>query len=455
MHIAMKKIILSTALAMTSWLAAEAVSVAVAPGELHSAVTGNAVTELTVTGSLDVRDFAFIADNLTELSALNLSGATVVAYTCTGSECYFGSRGRFEADELPRYAFFGSKLRSLSLPAGLRVVGEASVAACEELEAITLPAGVREIGDHAFSASGLKSVVLNSREIGEGAFAGCAALASVEIGTGVIEIGDRAFAGCEALAIVEVADGSALQEIGDEAFSGTALTSFDFALCPNVEQVGEWAFAGTPIARVALPGSLAEVPEGVFFGNASAQSVVLPEYAEEVGDYAFYGNTIAGNELVIPDKVAYIGDNAFEGARPASVKAYPPAVPELGKETFRGMNDDFRTPLYVTKDMIAAYKAADQWCDFDIKDISAIDAPMVGAEVAVRIGRIGSKLQIVATDNIDRANLYDEAGALCDTARGTGCEATLNVAAINSPVVIVEVRLHNGITRTFKLMAVK
>ncbi len=448
----MKKIFLSFLFAAASWLAMEAMSIATAPGELQRSIGDKAVSQLVVTGSLDVRDFAFIADSLTCLSSLNLSGAEIAAYSCSGNECYFGHRGRFEAGVLPRYAFFGSRLHSLVLPAGLRVVGEAAVAACEELEDIAIPETVMEIGDYAFSASRLKCIALGSRVIGDGAFAGCTSLVSVAIGNAVREIGNRAFAGCEALATVDVAAGSELATIGDEAFSGTALTHFNFALCPSMEKVGKWAFAGTKIASISFPRNLSEIPEGVCFGNQAAVSVALPECAEEVGNYAFYGNSMAGNALSIPANVAYIGDNAFEDAHPALVKALPLAVPELGKEVFRGMNEDSSTPLFVAKEMIEAYKNAGQWCDFDIKDISGTIAPSVDNEVAVKISITGSVLQIIATDNITCANIFDEAGLLCAAIRDTGCEASTSIAHITSPVMIVDVTLRNGATRKLKIL---
>lgn len=63
----MKKTILSMLLPLAA-LSAWAVSVTSTPGQLSQAVTDHSVTELTVAGALDVRDFAFIADKLPALA---------------------------------------------------------------------------------------------------------------------------------------------------------------------------------------------------------------------------------------------------------------------------------------------------------------------------------------------------------------------------------------------------
>ena len=104
----MRKSIFSIVLLLATVLGASAMSVTTAPGELSKQVSDKNVTELIVTGSVDVRDFAFIADNLLSLSLLDMSGVEVEAYTCRGDECYFGSRSAFAAGELPQYGLYGS-----------------------------------------------------------------------------------------------------------------------------------------------------------------------------------------------------------------------------------------------------------------------------------------------------------------------------------------------------------
>ena len=443
----MKKTILSMLLPLAA-LSAWAVSVTSTPGQLSQAVTDHSVTELTVAGALDVRDFAFIADKLPSLASLDISDAEIVAYTFTADEQYFGCRNSSAANALPGHAFFGSSISNIALPEQLTEIGDAAFAACANLQSISIPANVTRIGDNAFNASALAGINVNVSEIGDNAFADCLSLTSVQLGSNVTKIGNRAFAGCKELASIDIAEGSMLQLIGDEAFLGTALSDFDFDRCPNVESVGKWAFAGTQMRKSALPDALSEVAEGVFFGNTAAEQISIPEYAEAIGDYAYYGNP-AENVLKIPADVAAIGNNAFEGVTPASVVAYPLNVPVLGKEVFKGMNDASRIVLYVSA--IAAYRSAAQWNDFDIQDIAATDAPMVGADNAIKAHFDDATLCITATVEIESISIVNEAGVLCGKSQGSGCEVRIDTSAITSGIVIAAVTMKSGEVRIFKL----
>ncbi|MGN1245072.1 MAG: leucine-rich repeat protein [Muribaculaceae bacterium] len=447
----MKKTIPSMLLSLAC-LSSWASSVTSTPGQLSGLVTDHSVQELTVTGTLDVRDFAFIANELQYLFSLDLSNAAIEAYSPSAGECFFGSRDASAANVLPPYSFFASSISHIALPAQLAEIGEVAFAACANLSAISIPESVSRIGANAFNASALSQVAVNARVIADGAFADCAGLTSVQLGTNVASIGNRAFAGCANLATIDLADGSMLQTIGEEAFMGTAISSFDFTLCPNVESVGKWAFAGTKMLKAELPESLSEVPEGVFFGNSDTEQITIPEFAESIGDYAYYRNTTSNNVLKIPANVTAIGNNAFEGVAPASVIAYPLDVPALGKEVFKGMNDASRIVLYVEKDAIASYRSAAQWNDFDIQDIAATEAPMIGADNAIKAWFDGMVLCITASIEIQSVNIYNEAGMLCGTSRGTGCDVRINTSAIASGAVIAAVTLKGGEVRIFKLL---
>ncbi|MBQ9795062.1 MAG: leucine-rich repeat domain-containing protein [Clostridia bacterium] len=91
---------------------------------------------------------------------------------------------------------------------------------------MTLPEGVRVIGENAFSSQkGLKTVVLPStlEEIESGAFYGCESLGDIKIPEGVTYLGDRAFYGCAAM--TEVILPESLTAIRRQAFEATGLTS--------------------------------------------------------------------------------------------------------------------------------------------------------------------------------------------------------------------------------------
>ena len=91
-----------------------ALEVETSPGLLHEKV-GNAanVQELTVTGSVDVRDFEFIASEMPSLETLDLSDAAIAAYE--GAPTFTG-RTSHHADVLPECALMCHALKTLCCP---------------------------------------------------------------------------------------------------------------------------------------------------------------------------------------------------------------------------------------------------------------------------------------------------------------------------------------------------
>ena len=82
-------------------------------------------------------------------------------------------------------AFEGcTKLRSITLPEGLKKIDEEAFRGCTGLESIVLPYSLASIGMKAFAdCTNLRSVTIPDtvREIGEGAFEGCSSLETINI----------------------------------------------------------------------------------------------------------------------------------------------------------------------------------------------------------------------------------------------------------------------------------
>lgn len=436
---------------ISSW----AISVTCTEGELENLVTDNTVSELTITGSMDARDFSFIYNNLTNLTTLDISNVTIKAYTCSGSESYFGIRSTFNANVIPQISFFGSSIQSIKLPQSLVAIDYAAFAGCKSLTAISIPATVTEIGPSAFYNSGLTSVEISAPTIGENAFARCENLASATISTAVRTIGSSAFMACKNLASVEIPAEAGLEYIGDNAFAGTALTNFQFAACPNLTYIGKWAFAGTAMVSINLPEGISEVPEGVLFGNkatTTAKTVTsIPYSATSVGNYAYYGNSNL-KRLFIPNNVTYIGDNAFEGTGITVVGTQPMTPPELGVDVFKGVNDgDKQATLYVNKGAETLYQTTDQWKDFiiEIDSVSSVKATKVNRLKAYFNDRI---LLITASTNILGVNIADETGMTLTAASPEATTTSIDTEAMMGRMYIVRVTLDDNSVETIKLL---
>ena len=76
-------------------------------GQLQSliGVPGSTITRLTVSGTLDARDFAYIGDSLTQLTSIDLTDCTIAAFE--SRDTYLANQSRFEANSLPAHTFIG------------------------------------------------------------------------------------------------------------------------------------------------------------------------------------------------------------------------------------------------------------------------------------------------------------------------------------------------------------
>ena len=147
-------LLFAAAVALTS----HAVTVNNTAGQLSEKVTNHQLTQLTVIGTMDARDFLFITDELNELTSIDLSQVTITAIS--EEKPLYSTVTVYRANEIPRTAFFGKKLTSVTLPANLESVGFAAFAGCDLLRSVTLPASVARLDDYAFAGSGLTSVVV-------------------------------------------------------------------------------------------------------------------------------------------------------------------------------------------------------------------------------------------------------------------------------------------------------
>ena len=448
----MKKFLISFTIACAS-LSAWAVQVQNTAGELARNVTDASITELTITGTLDARDFSFIATELRQLTTLDLSGATIVAHEA--AEPLFGATTSYAAGELPPMSLMDMNLQSLKLPAGLTSIGRAACAGCTRLGNVQFPTGLQRIEAYAFSScKAMTTVALPGTltHLGTGAFSrctaltmaivspnadmalpqdaflACTALANVSLGAHVTAIGDGAFAGCTALKSVGVTSGSQLALVGQEAFAGSAITTINFLSNTALTQVGKWAFANTPLVVANLPASVNALGDGAFFYNtaltaatlpASLTTVsnylfagdekmtaaqVVPAQATTIGDYAFYNWDI--DTFTIPAQVKYLGTRAMAGmTRLQSIDAMPDEVPLLGEDVWEGVPQAAVT-LNVPGNSLAAYRNAAQWREFNVRSGSVrgdVDGNGIvnGSDVTALYNHLLSSVAVAGDPDVD------------------------------------------------------
>ena len=145
-------------------------------GNLDALLGGSktVVTNLTITGSIDARDFKCMSTIMTSLLDLDISAVTIKAYTGSGGT-HVDYNNVYLANEIPGYAFqtnSPSILRSIILPNSLTSIGECAFWYHNELLSITLPSSLTSIGKDAFRGTSLTNINLPNglKTIVSGAF---------------------------------------------------------------------------------------------------------------------------------------------------------------------------------------------------------------------------------------------------------------------------------------------
>ena len=380
-------------------------------GQLEENISDYTLSSLTITGTIDARDFKFIGDKLTQLSELNLSQAEIVAYSDPQRTLMNGITN-YEALTLPQTMLMNSSLSTIVLPSNLQSIGQAALAGCNQLTSITLPEGLKSIGAYAFNGTGLTAITIPEQVtiIGEGAFSHCLALesasisnaaignyafigdtmlSSVVIGNGVNSIGNGSFSGCTSLATITLNANNSISTIGSEAFAGSGLTTIDLHAMPQLTSIGAWAFSNTPLQVIDVPSTVTTMGEGAFYYASQLAQVNLPMYAkindftfagnsslvsprlllegtEVIGNYAFYGNT-AADTLLLPSTIQYIGTRAMAGMTGLKEIIVLGDVALLGDSVWAGV-DQPNVNLNTQRDNVVSneFAQADQWRDFHV-----------------------------------------------------------------------------------------
>ncbi len=179
--------------------------------------------------------------------------------------------------------FCNENIRTVELPAGVKIIADKAFAGCINLESIVLPEGLKEIWENAFTeCKSLKSITLPSTliKMEAEAFANCTGLEKVVTKSGAL--GERAFVDCTALKTVII--GSGTKEIPVEAFMGCKAL-VDLNLPVGLEIIKERAFKDCHALRdVVIPDGVKKICMRAFDGCADITSLTFPlsiEYIDQ------------------------------------------------------------------------------------------------------------------------------------------------------------------------------
>ena len=221
-------------------------------------------------------------------------------------------------EHIGRFAFQGAALESVALPEGVTSIEDYAFAHNDRLKEITLPQSLTSIGKTVFFwCAALESIALPDgvTSVGDKAFSTCISLKELALGAELLNAGCGLTEFCVALEKITVSE-------NNESFSGegNCLTrkadSTVIAGCASskipagTEQIGEYAFCGqTQLGAIDFPDGLKKIGNYAF-SCTGLKELKLPRGLQRIGAYAF-ANCIELEYVQIPDSVTYVGSCAF------------------------------------------------------------------------------------------------------------------------------------------------
>lgn len=294
----------------------------------------------------------------------------------------------YSVTSIGEYAFsYCNSLRSITIPNSVTNIKDGAFERCEGLTAITLPNSVTNIGSHVFdNCSGLTSVTIGNSvtSIGNRAFERCEGLTSITIPNSVTSIGEWAFSACYGLTSLTIPN--SVDTIG----SGLIANCFNIASI--VVEPGNTRYDSrdncnaiidknlneliSGCKNTIIPNSVMSIGELAFYRCAYLTSITIPNSITSIGELAFcFCSSLTS--VTIPDGVTIIGGGAFMNcSNISSVTCHAVIPPMINTATevgsiypVFGFLNCAATPLYVPAQSVEAYKAAEQWKDFNVKAI--------------------------------------------------------------------------------------
>ena len=227
-----------------------------------------------------------------------------------------------------KHAFKGTQLEKVILPETLNGVEFSSSGRVNSYS----------IKDGAFSASALKSVVIEGAETyfamnssgAEGVFANCVQLTDVKFMAETAQYGQNLFYGCTALTSVQLP--SKTTTLGESMFAEcTALTSI--TIPESVTMLGNKIFLGSGIKEIEIPAGIEAIPNWAFMDCANLTKVVFHEGLTSIGVHAFE-NCTALEKVELPEGLTKL--DGFTGCTNLKEITLPGTLETISSETFNG-----------------------------------------------------------------------------------------------------------------------
>ena len=247
--------------------------------------------------------------------------------------------------EISDKAFKGcASLASVTIPDSVTKIGKEAFAKCAQLTSVTLPDGVTAIGESAFEeCTGLTSINIPNgvRVIDQGVFRDCTSLPSIAIPAGVTEIQTNAFHRCAALQTIELDPANTAYQFTNGCLirksDGVLIRGTNASVIPDdgsVKKIAACAFSGCGgLASAVIPAGVTEIGGCAFYGCESLRSVTIPAGITQIDVYVFF-RCMSLTSIAIPASVTKIGIKSFSGCERLTSVTIPNPMTEVSIDVF-------------------------------------------------------------------------------------------------------------------------
>ena len=207
--------------------------------------------------------------------------------------------------------------KDYTVPSSIRFAGHlfrvteigASAFSEKKVKSVTLPMGLKSIGDNAFMSSTISEISIPATvtNIGKGAFSNIPTLKTISVPNSVKTIGHSCFVACTGLTEVKLP--ARLEKLENSMFRG----------CRS-------------LTKVTLPQNIDKIDTGTFEDCKALAHIDLPQSVTTIGVNAFKNTALT--EVPVTTSLKLIDSNAFEGCNGLTSVSLPASV-QIEFEAFK------------------------------------------------------------------------------------------------------------------------
>ncbi len=342
--------------------------------------------------------------------------------------------------EIPRAYFAGCKsLKTVHLPSSLQVIGD-NAFRYTDLEILDIPEGVIEVGTYAFGGSSLREIsVPASLKKGNNIFFNCYRLENVRFNDGCTTVFMSMFknAGKDATGnpIMNVELPDSVISIESSAFSGCGLLSLK--LPEHLESIGIGAFLNCTVKTLDLPSSLVTIERSAFKGSGLT-SIEIPDSITELPEFLFQ-DCAELSDLKLHDGITKIGWSTFENCAKLGKLDLPSSLVTIERSAFKGSGlTSVEIPVGVTEIKETVFQDCAELSDLKLHDgITKIGESAF--ENCVKLGNVDLPSSLVSIEK----NAFRGCG-LTSVEIPTGI-TRIGISVFQGCTELSDVKFHDGV----------